>query len=312
MGSSFFRKILIAFGILLTHVAQSQVKVSSTADTNIIRIGEQIGINLKATVPIGNSLSFPLIGDSIRKLEVVERGKIDTLSKKDAVSLELIQRITITAFDSGFYVLEPFKFILNGKDTLSTEAQLLEVRTIPVDTTKSIKDIKPIMEPPFDWRTLLPYLLGLMVAAIVAYFGYRYYQNSKKKQAAPATKPVPTKPPHETALEQLQELEREKLWQQGAYKAYHIRLTEIIREYIDGRYGINSMEMTTDETISALETAKIRGELVRPLEQLLRLADMVKFAKAIPVGPENEASILSAREFIRMTTPFESPKEVQS
>lgn len=108
------------------------------------------------------------------------------------------------------------------------------------------------------------------------------------------------------------ELEREKLWQQGAFKAYHIRLTEIIREYIDSRYGINSMEMTTDETIAALERVRIQREIIQPLEQLFRLADMVKFAKAIPVGPENEASIGSAREFIRNTTKMEKPKEVQS
>jgi len=220
--------------------------------------------------------------------------------------------LTITAFDSGFFVVEPFTFLFNsnGKtDSLSTEAQLITVKTIPVDTTKAIKAIKPVMEPPFDWRELLPWLYLLLFFLIVGAGLYYYIKKRRNRPAVPILRKVPDRPAHEIALEALVQLEREKLWQQGAFKEYHIRLSDTVRTYIENRFRVAALESTTDETLTGLSRHSIESQLLRQLESIFRLADMVKFAKAIPIVTENEQSMADARTFIISTAEAIAKKE---
>lgn len=296
-------RYLFAFVLILANsfcnAENNQSKVTAILDTNQIRIGEQTSLIFLAEGKTGTSISFPVLPDTFNGIEVVNKGPIDTLKTSSPDSFRYSMTSQLTSFDSGFHVLPPFPFILNGKDTVYTEAALFEVRTIPVDTTKAFKDIRPVIDPPFDWRETIPYLIGFVVLAIAILVALRILRNRKRHGNEPSTKEAPSLPAHIIALQELEELERSKLWQQGAYKQYHIRLTEIVRNYIDRRFRIASMEFTTDETMNALRNIRISEETLRPLEQLLRAADMVKFAKAVPVGPENELSMKSAREFIK-------------
>src|SRR5689334_18953506 len=107
----------------------------------MIRIGEQFQAHLNATMPAGTKMRFPILPDTLKKLEIVQRTTIDTTKSADGKSLTLHQQLTLTSFDSGFYVIEPIPFYFQqvGKpdsDSVSTEAQLITVRTIAVDTTK--------------------------------------------------------------------------------------------------------------------------------------------------------------------------------
>lgn len=296
-------------------VKNGSTTVSAKLDTNQIRIGEQFRILLNATAERGTTVRFPAVPDTLNGLEIVERGKIDTLKAGNGMPDTLRQELTATCFDSGYYVVEPFIFVVqhpDGKtDSLSTEAQLLAVRTIPVDTTKAIMDIKPVMDPPFDWMELLPWLWVLLGILTAAYIAYRLYRRYRKRDTSVTQVQKPSRPAHEIALESIEQLETEKLWQQGYYKEYHIRLTDIVRTYIDHRFDVASQESTTDETLQLLRSHRIEGQQLSDLERLLRLADLVKFAKAIPIINENEQSIRDARSFI-LATAANQQQEAQS
>lgn len=304
--------LTVIFLLLSCLVAYGQNQVAATIDTNQIRIGEQFNLKLIAGTAKGNRVLFPSIPDTLKGLEVVSRTSIDTAVSEDGKQLTLSQQLTITAFDSGFYVVEPFTFLItsNGKtDSLSTEAQLITVKTIPVDTTKAIKAIKPVMEPPFDWRELLPWLYLLLALSIVGGGLYYYIQKRRNRPVVPLIPKVPERPAHEIALEALEQLEREKLWQQGAFKEYHIRLSDTVRTYIENRFRVAALESTTDETLTGLRRHSIESQLLRQLESIFRLADMVKFAKAIPIVTENEQSMADARTFIISTAEAIAKKE---
>ena len=60
---------------------------------------------------------------------------------------------------------------------------------------------------------------------------------------------IPIRPAHEIALEELNKLDAEKIWQQGNFKSYHTSLTDIIRMFIEHRWQVNAMELTTDEIL---------------------------------------------------------------
>jgi hypothetical protein len=288
-----------------TSFAAGSSTVNATLDTNQIRIGEQFRLNLSAVPGPGSFIAFPVIPDTLNGLEVVERGKVDTLQSTPGGPLTLRQQLVLTCFDSGYYVIEPFVFTSGNPDgstdSLLTEAQLIAVKTIPVDTTKAFKDIKPVMSPPFDWRELLPWLWVLLIVLFLILTGRWLYKRYRRKGRQEPVVTKPTRPAHEIAFEALEKLEKEKLWQQGYYKEYHIRLTDILRGYIEQRFGVASQESTTDETLIGIRSHLTDAQELAKLEQILRLADLVKFAKAIPILTENEQALTDARSFITAT-----------
>lgn len=314
------RRIMVVVLLILPYFLIAQgVTVTAKLDTNQIRIGEQFTVTLTSTASKGTSVSFPIIPDTLKGLEVIRRTGIDTLKSAEGKPLTLQQQLVMTGFDSGYYVIEPFHFLVKSSgdnvDTLPTEAQLIAIKTIQVDTTKAIKDIKPVMDPPFDWRELIPWLIGSLILIALAFAAWMIYRRYKNKPVIPVQKKKPDLPPHVIALEALDALEKEKLWQQGYFKEYQIRLTDILRAYIEHRYEVASQESTTDETLSALKALRIETTELQKLESILRLADLVKFAKAIPVMNENEQSMTAARQFVTATMNIETSttdKEVSS
>jgi hypothetical protein len=283
------------------------VHVSAKLDSTSLRIGEQIHLHLNVTTPPNTQVIFPVIPDTIHKLEVVQRSKTDTAKAAAGKTISYHQQYTITGFDSGYYVIEPltFQYKKDGSasfDTMRTEAMLVQVMTVPVDTTKQIKDIKPPVEVPFTFRDVLPYIGGGVLLFAIVYLLIRYFR-SRKKIAPEVRIRKPSRPAHEIALAALHKTGEGKLWQQGFYKRYQIAVSDIVRTYIEHRFAIQAMEYTTDETLEHFRNNLISSEAKEKLKQLLQLADMVKFAKAVPVGSENEQSMQNALDFVMLTKP---------
>ncbi|HRH65857.1 MAG TPA: hypothetical protein PLU53_06135 [Bacteroidia bacterium] len=291
-------------------VIRDDVNVLAKIDTNQIRIGEQILLNLTASAPAGIKLHFPLIPDTLNGLEFVSRSGIDTTNSADGRKIIYSQAVKVTAFDSGFYVLQPFQFLIEqnekAPDTLSTEALLISVRTIPVDTTKEIKDIKATMDVPLSWKEILVYVVAAIVLIALVLLILREIRRRKKLPKPEITVSAPQIPPHTQALEALKKIAEEKMWQQGNFKGYHSAVSDTLRLYIEGRFEINAMELTTDETMARFRGNSLSAEARQKISGILQLADMIKFAKVIPVGPENEQTMADAVQFILLTKPAEA------
>jgi UDP-glucose 4-epimerase len=128
----------------------------------------------------------------------------------------------------------------------------------------------------------------------------------RKKVVNLQVKPKIVVPPHIEALELLQQLRDEKLWQNGFEKEYHIRVSDIIRNYIERRFGLTALEQTTDEIMRHTRSIDLIDENLRfKLKQILSLSDMVKFAKELPLPNENEQSMENAILFVNSTVKIE-------
>ncbi|MBE9481570.1 MAG: hypothetical protein IMY69_07740, partial [Bacteroidetes bacterium] len=116
-------------------------------------------------------------------------------------------------------------------------------------------------------------------------------------------KPKPKIPPHVIALDALEKLRINKLWQSGKIKEYHTEITDIIRVYIHERFGIDAMEMTTDEILASFnkKNDEVDDGLKNKLKQTLMLADLVKFAKEKPLPLENDKSLNNSIDFVKET-----------
>jgi len=109
-------------------------------------------------------------------------------------------------------------------------------------------------------------------------------------------------PPYEVAIAKLDKIKQQKLWQQNRSKEYHTELTDVIREYIERTFDIPCMEMTSEEILEHLNHLKFETKpAYLALLQILRLADLVKFAKWNPATDEHELSLNNAYLFINQT-----------
>ena len=300
-----------AFGVLIfsSYTAQSQqVSADARTDTSQIRIGQQFHLILEATHTPREKVVFPQVPDTFALMEVVQRSGIDTVNVSKAL-ITRRQTFKLTSFDSGFHVIQPFFFTIpQNADTISTRPLLISVIGLDVDTTRAIKDLKGQIAVPYTWRDFLPWILGL-AGLIALYLMIRKYLRKRKTNTI-IEKPEPARPAHEIALEALQELESKKLWQNGNHKAYHSGLSDIIRNFIEMRWHIHAMEMTTDEILSVRIISNLDQKTFDDLRSILELADQVKFAKLIPVVTDNEQSIRMAYEFVNQCKEIVTGKEV--
>jgi len=295
---------------LASKVFSQDVQAFATLDTSKIRIGEQTKIDLYITYKTSQKklkIQWPSIGDTLRKeVDVIHISRIDTTipDKNNPDQIQQHQTITISSIDSGYWAISPFAFIVNNDTAkpLETQPLLLEVYNIPVDTAEaSIKDIKAPLNEPFDWHEYLPYIYGgiaaLIVLAIIIFLIAKFF----KKKPQIIIPPKPKEPPHITALQNLENIRNQKLWQEGKYKEYHTLISDVLRMYIEGRYGIAAMELTSDEIFKVMKFQVIDPVSREKLHQILVLADYVKFAKVIPIDVENESSINAAFDFVNGT-----------
>lgn len=307
-----FRTVLFGCAAVLTllpfPMLSQEIRVDALADTNKIKIGEQFHLFLEATHGINDKVTFPVLPDTFSLMEVVQRSDIDTVSKtNDKITRR--QTYLVTSFDSGYHVIPPFIFQSGQIDSLPTRPLLITVAGLTVDTTRAIKDLKGQIGVPYTWRDFLPWILGLLAVVLAIYLFRRYFQ--KRKSDTIIEKPAPSRPAHEIAIEALTELEAKKLWQNGNHKAYHSSISDIIRTFIEHRWKIHAMEMTTDEILRVQLIAGLERNTFEELKYLLELADQVKFAKLVPVVYENEQSIKNAFEFVNTCKESPIEKEVK-
>lgn len=298
------KEVLLAFFALLLFSFKSNAQelvVAAKLDTNQIVIGKQTRIRLTAKTQIGVSVVFPEFKDTIiEKVELVSIGKIDTAL---AGNMATYQRdLIITSFDSGFFALPPFNFKIKNDTSkvFQTEPLLFVVQTIPVDTTLAIKAIKGPIDPAWSiYEVQKELLIGLIV--LLAVILTLYFLKRKKKIEVIQEVTVNKRPAHEIAIEVLNDLRVQKLWQQGRVKEYHIVISDTIRTYIENRFNVGAMEMTSDEILKSLRFIITDNNLKLKLSNVLILSDMVKFAKEQPLPNENELSWENAIDFVKHT-----------
>lgn len=283
------------------------IVVSAAIDSTTLFIGDQTDLHLQATCTADEQVALPVFGENlIPGIEIVERTFVDTTTLQDGRT-QYNQYLTLTSFTDSLFYIHPLAF-LSGNDTVWSESLMLNVIQ-PFETDSAdlaITDIKGVYKAPIWWWGILRWILGgLLIAGIGVglYFLLRHIGRYTGKYT-PAAPKEPLRPAEEVALEKLDSIKAEKIWQAGQVKEYHTQLTDVIREYISRRYGVSSTEQTSDETLRAVKPLLTgQKEIYEQLRKMLSLADLVKFAKWTATPDENEMSLRNAYEFVRETTP---------
>ncbi|MCF6342122.1 MAG: hypothetical protein L3J31_04890 [Bacteroidales bacterium] len=305
MRRQFYILMFLLATTFSTALRAQNVEAFASVDSTAIMIGDQVNYEIGISMPDDYLLGWPQITDTLTShIEVLGSYPIDTLSEPNQLTLR--QRLRITSFDSGFFEVPPVTFLYRQKDDTTihsaiTNKLFLQVYTPLVDTAQDFKVIKGPIREPYTFREILPWLLLALVVAVLIGLLVLYLTKRKKNHGVFVRKSKPLPPPHVTAIKKLDELRLAKIWQQGRLKLYYSQLTDIIREYMEGRFHFDAPEMTTDEILEALKKQKINKEVMDKLGTSLQLADLVKFAKAQPTALENDLSLDHCIDFVNET-----------
>jgi len=293
------KKLFFIF-IFISNFLFSQTAI---LDTNTILIGDQIKLNISIELDLNEEYNWPEFTDSVyEKVEIISKSDLKETETENSKILS--QQVVLTCFDSGSYYLPPIVFNENKK----TEGLLLNVNTIVINDSSSMMDItdtkigtkddytpEEVTENRKRFWIMIAWIIGFLLLLFLIYYLIKKY----KKGESLITKRKIVIPPHITALNKLQNLKKQKLWQKGELKEYYSELSLILREYTENRFNFQALELPTSDIIRNL--TQLDSDLLSKLEFVLQKADNIKYAKGLSLNEENKESMKKSKEFIQLT-----------
>lgn len=211
-------------------------------------------------------------------------------------------------WDAGIIQFMPMMlgYRLNGEEQIiSSSAIELKVNspaapaTVNPQDSLSLAPIKSIKREPFQWQDLLPFLGIFLVLALLAVLLWSFLR--ERKTVIPPPAPTRWIPLADLAMAELQTLRKKQLWQKGEVKAYQSELTHIVRAYLENRYHIQALEAPTSEILRQMQPLQFSADHKKQLQEMLQMADMVKFAKAEPEVTVHDREMEKALDFVQKT-----------
>ncbi|WP_290660802.1 hypothetical protein [Ignavibacterium sp.] len=302
MVKIFLKLILLFYVLIAAPVYSQEITVKAFTDSSDYLIGDHINFTLSVTHSDNVSIITPFFRDSLKHFEIIKELPAET--KKTDNDNQIIFKYVLSYFDSADVTIPSIKIFYRTKSDTSfqsvqSDSLTIKVHKLNVKIEEDIKDVKPPVRIPFDWLSLLLWILAAVVLLSAAYIIYKKYFHKKKIKEV--EKPKIILPPHEEALMKLDQLDREQLWQKGFVKEYHSRITEIIREYFEKRFGLPALELPTSEQLELLKRIPDAQQIFSLTESFLSNADLVKFAKFVPIDGVNQEMMKQAVEIVNKT-----------
>ncbi|MBP6794858.1 MAG: hypothetical protein KA143_07390 [Saprospiraceae bacterium] len=268
-------------------------------DSLKMEIGDQQNLTLTFTTSLGgNSPDFHL--ENLDTCSFFERvGQTEWIKTQSSTSTIIEKKIRFSVFDDGYYKI-PTLYAVLGNDSIATYEIPIEITGVEPDST-GLLPIKGIVKEKNNWQDYLWWYV-LLIALGLVYIVYRYMQKRKNQKLEDIIVPVEIiKSPHQIALEKLGTLKESRMWEKGEIKEYHSQLTYIIREYLENRFHIPALESTSLEILRDLKKHILESEMIKSVDDILNIADWVKFAKGIPEENANALALDRAIELVLFT-----------
>jgi hypothetical protein len=285
--------------------AASPPRLVVESDHGRFRIGEPVRLNLEVVAPAGVGVELPGPGSALGPFELLDHRILppDTLAEG---AIRHAAQLTVTTYELGSATLPPLPALLRAPDgsvrAIHSDSLTLGVESVLPAAGADTADIRPLkaaVELPGRrrWGWLVAALLALLLAVAVILIVRRRHRRAPVIQAAIQD----SRPADVIALEALAVLKREELARAGRVKEHYIRLTDIVRPYLERRFGVPALDLTTGEILLAMARAGGETTAMLELKRLLEEADLVKFARLAPPAALAEGAVDRAGDFVRAT-----------
>ena len=305
--------IYLCLGLIPALSSAQNVIVKAELDSMMMWVGQQTGLHVEVACDAGQEVTFPAYRDTIvRGLEIIPPVTTDTQYVNDGQRMLVTRNYTVTCFDSALVYIPYIPVKVDGEEYQSNRLALAFMSyDIPEENAKQIFGPKENMKTPvklYEIKGLAIYWILAAIAIVAAVYLLLRYRDDKP--IIRRIKIEPKVPAHVRAITDIEELRQSGGPHSEDSKAYYTSLTDILREYINDRFGFNATEMTSYEILEHLEESRDK-ESLNELRDLLSTADMVKFAKFKPMLNENDQNLINALEFVNETKIEVSPEELQ-
>ena len=274
--------------LLWTSVSMAEegaITLGSAVDKSKVTIGDLITYTVTVTHDSDVKLEWPGLGANLGGFDIRDYKAYDPVKEKGKIVSKV--DYTIATFFVGEFYIPPLQigYMLPGDSTLNviaTDKIKITVESMKASEAGDIRDVKPPKEIAWNWWEAFRLYIFLFIFLLILLAGWIGYRRYKAGQPILPMKAAPPRPPHEIALEKLEQLKASDLLEKGEIKQYYIELSDIVRQYLEGRYFITALEMTTEEALDNLKAAQVEGEVFTEIGDFLRKCDLVKFAKHRP------------------------------
>lgn len=289
--------------------------VRATVDSASVAMGDRVMLRVEVVKNRTNGALFNLpreINGEPRTLGNVEVREVTVDSTPlPNGRMQLNYNLQMHPLEVGVFTFPQFKYVI-GADTFYSDVTTLKVREplmpkMMVDSLV-IHPYEPQISIKPHWYDYVPswwywVVIGGAVVALGVVVAMLYRTNGPT--LLPRRKVVA---PHVLAMQRLDKLKASRLAENGQEKEYYTELTEILRQYLEGRFGINALEMSTTQIREAVNGNADTAQFAQALAPVLETADFVKFAKVRPLPDENIKAFNTVRGFVEATRPVEEPQ----
>ncbi len=289
---------LIVFAILFVcHFGYAQedfVRVKTRALPPRVTLGDEIRLILQMEEPANYKWVPPSLKTKLSPFEI-----------KDINIHEKTTWLLLTTFQLGELTIPPIQLEVrdpagNTRDVF-TKAQNVQVVSVGKRPTDK-DDIRPIQGPvSLDVSFVRVFIFLVLAVSLVIFLATKIILRRRKAKIDPET----LLPAHERACLELERLKNRGWLSEGKAKEFYSELADILRRYLERRFGVEAFERTSFEILSDLRARNFGQALLGEAKEVLENSDLVKFAKFTPPASLADTLEEKIRNFVIETKPEE-------
>lgn len=269
------------------------------------RLSDLVHLEIEVSAPEQIEIKAPTFGNAVGDFVVRDYHEDSSGPSSESKDLTRIFRYQLEPVHSGTHLIRSVVIeFVDHRDSSEEKDKVATIASDPIEVKVStmlenqvpdLDQLEAMLPPqPLDENQQYWWVWGLPFSIVVLLTAWKFVRR-RKTQAVTDRK----RSPEELASEALAKLLAEDLPQQGLFKDFYVRLTGIVRIYIEGTTGLRAPEQTTEEFLREIRTrATFPPERSIQLQEFLEAADMVKYAGQQPSSEQIELSIRRAQEFV--------------
>jgi hypothetical protein len=270
------------------------------------RLGDALTLTLTVEAEPGVTVEMPAFGEALGRFSIVDFTPRER-TEPDGHTVAS-QRYTLQAPMSGKQRVPPLRIeFLDERTGQAASDEPGEYREVLTDelavtiasvlpegaVTDELRPLRPALPERGGSHRWVAAFVALVVVAGMLVLSYFLRQYTLRRARITA---------YDKAMDRLTALERRGFPASGEADAWYVELSDIVRRYLEDRYGVRAPELTTEEFLQearrSAELDRVHREL---LSSFLEQCDQVKFAAYHPEQSESRQALATSRRFLEET-----------
>ena len=286
--------------------------VAARVDRAVAHVGDPVTLTITTVSRRGVPVNLPNVVD-LGQFSSLGRTESETDLGDGRVRREFV--LTVAAYEPGPQTVPAIEvtYLGHGGDVRQTRTQPVPIKIASLIANEPEPALKDNAPPVPVWKqdlTLAIVAGGLLAAALGALVTWAIVR--RFRQRIIVRPGPPPRPAHEVALERLDRLGAYGFLENADNRPFYFAVSEVIRDYLGGRFGFDSLELTTDELVDELRRRAGRTLVLGEIEGWLSACDLVKFAKVSPSATEARGALEIAISIVESTRPRPQPEATGS